>query len=1162
MRVFEPTALRRQKDSTHTKYVLSTNVSQCHSEHNSGSVKREKKKHTTYTFMSTLSFKKVATGILSVLVAFTMIGGASVAQAASLTQAQIDSIVGLLESFGADAQTVADVEATLKGEETSGGSTGGSTSGSCDYTFATDLSMGDTGADVMHLQEVLNMNAATQVAASGIGSAGNESSYFGALTKTAVVKFQEYYASEILAPVGLTAGTGYVGASTRAQLNAVCADGTDNGAGDGDQAGDTSGLHVAAGNQPSNSLAPASATNIPFTVIELTNNGSSDVTVDSIVVKRTGLASDDAFTKIVVLDEDGLQIGDDDTLDSDHEAVVGDDIEVEEGESVTLTIAATRAAASTANTGDVAGDVASFSVIAINTDAAVSGSLPITGAQHTINDTLDIGSITVDKGGDEPSTSDKQVGEEDVTIGSFNLEAGSNEDVVLNTVRIHQDGNADPASAFDNVVAEFMNDDYDVDIDGDYLIVDLGGVVLEEGVQEDLDIVADIVGGGSDTVKLEIKEETDIVGYGEDYGYGVAVSAATAWGTDNVNNEFSITGGDFNISKESSVDDDEVAEGAANQILGAFEVDNEDELVEAEEVVLTNTDSLTDNYDIDNVRLVDEDGEVLAGPEDNDTTDGTVTFDNVEFPVGEYIVYIKGELDEDDFSNGDEVTFTVAVNDIVGQVSDEDIADISAVTLQTMTVESAAVELSMGLQPDDDTVLAGTSDYHFATIQIDADESGEDIEFNQFSVKLNETATSTQTDELKNCALYLDGDKISDEMDGDELDGTNGGEFDLDDTLVVAKNTVTELDVMCDVDNPANGTTYVFSIVDTSNYDAEGAESGEDATVTSSNTSAATMTVATGGSLTATLESDSSDVVLSGSELMLAEYELEATDGLVNVTNLVLSIDGTTSTAAIGGKAYAYDGPSMSDELLGTFNFSGTSTTATSSVDIDVEDDEEVSVYILVDVAEIDGSGSGENGASVYAANMDVVYDSGDNTDQTATAATDNGIYTVYSSLPTLTQIDVDGNDELQNGDNTIYEFSLAVASEEGIDMLLDLVTFSIATTTADFSQATLYGYTNSAMTDEIGGFEDGATTTAAASTAFDLEATNLDLNAGETYYFKLVADSVTGVASDASIVTNLLGGSNFTWTPDEDTDTAEVNGAYIENFSNSKLGSETVDKD
>jgi len=78
-------------------------------------------------------------------------------------------------------------------------------------SFATSLTEGSSGNDVRCLQALLNQSADTQVAASGVGSAGNETTYFGGLTKAAVVKFQTKYA--------ISPAVGYVGPITRAQLN-------------------------------------------------------------------------------------------------------------------------------------------------------------------------------------------------------------------------------------------------------------------------------------------------------------------------------------------------------------------------------------------------------------------------------------------------------------------------------------------------------------------------------------------------------------------------------------------------------------------------------------------------------------------------------------------------------------------------------------------------------------------------------------------------------------------------------------------------------------------------------------------------------------------------------------------------------------------------------
>ncbi len=84
--------------------------------------------------------------------------------------------------------------------------------------FSKDLWIETIDPDVKRLQAYLNSNG-FNVAASGYGSAGNETEYFGPLTRSALIRFQEEHKAEILAPLGLMNGTGFFGERTRSFVN-------------------------------------------------------------------------------------------------------------------------------------------------------------------------------------------------------------------------------------------------------------------------------------------------------------------------------------------------------------------------------------------------------------------------------------------------------------------------------------------------------------------------------------------------------------------------------------------------------------------------------------------------------------------------------------------------------------------------------------------------------------------------------------------------------------------------------------------------------------------------------------------------------------------------------------------------------------------------------
>lgn len=85
-----------------------------------------------------------------------------------------------------------------------------------------NLRVGMTGEDVRVIQTLLNAATSTRVATDGPGAPGSETTYFGNKTKAALAVFQEQFTAEVLAPAGLSRGSGFFGNLTRGKLVSLC----------------------------------------------------------------------------------------------------------------------------------------------------------------------------------------------------------------------------------------------------------------------------------------------------------------------------------------------------------------------------------------------------------------------------------------------------------------------------------------------------------------------------------------------------------------------------------------------------------------------------------------------------------------------------------------------------------------------------------------------------------------------------------------------------------------------------------------------------------------------------------------------------------------------------------------------------------------------------
>ncbi|MBM3257931.1 MAG: hypothetical protein FJZ05_01815, partial [Candidatus Nealsonbacteria bacterium] len=84
------------------------------------------------------------------------------------------------------------------------------------FQFKSNLQSGSQGAEVQELQKCLAKDPE-------VYPEGEITGYFGDKTKEAVIRFQEKYKEEILAPNNLTEGNGKVLGSTKEKLNELCA---------------------------------------------------------------------------------------------------------------------------------------------------------------------------------------------------------------------------------------------------------------------------------------------------------------------------------------------------------------------------------------------------------------------------------------------------------------------------------------------------------------------------------------------------------------------------------------------------------------------------------------------------------------------------------------------------------------------------------------------------------------------------------------------------------------------------------------------------------------------------------------------------------------------------------------------------------------------------
>jgi len=641
--------------------------------------------------------KKLFAFALALSISFWALAPAASAQTVEELQAQINA---LLEQL-----------ATLQSQLAGMGGGTGTVTGCTITSFDRNLSQGMSGDDVKCLQIVLNSMTETKLADSGAGSPGNETTYFGPITKAAAIKFQEKYASEVLAPWGLTSGTGYIGSTSRAKLNEFL---TGGGVTPPDGGGVVTGgfsVALAADNPEAGTIVADSTTGdgaqalIPALKLKFSNGNSSDIDVTEIKFERGGISADADISQAYLYDEDDNKIAEysafnDGVLTFSKSAGL---FEVEAGKTKTITLKFDL----TSNTNS--GKTIYFEVTSadyITSDASeVNGTFPLMGNIMTTAQASDLGKLTVATT-TQPSTAvDPQ---DDYEVFHFSL-AGQDQKLEIRKIKLTQMGSVDSDDLanfklYDGgthlLTVEEANDDKTV-------IFDFGDspLIIEKGVTKQMHVRADINGGTNRTFQFSIQEQLDVEAYDTEYGIYIQPDAHVTggWVVHKVAAS-TINTGKLSLSRADDTPSGNVPKDGTNVTLARFDMKATGEDVKITQMTADIYGSINSNglYQFKIYFDGSQKGSTanIGSGASAGTADGTVTFGNTfivpadgEFHTLEFVSDIKASSSAS-FSGGETLTAKVLSTTATGRTSLASVSSVSAAGLQ-LTVAAGTLTTSV-----------------------------------------------------------------------------------------------------------------------------------------------------------------------------------------------------------------------------------------------------------------------------------------------------------------------------------------------------------------------------------------------------------------------------------------------------------------------------------
>lgn len=715
---------------------------------------------------------------------------------------------------------------------------------------------------------------------------------------------------------GFTFGMPVTGmtSSLTAGLNFCASEG---GEGDGGTGSSIGTLSVSlASDTPAAGIAVKSAARVPFTKVRLSASGG-DVIIDTWVVKRGGVAVDSSFASVDIIDlSTNIAINDSGkTFSTDHTANFTEDLTVKSGETKYVTLAGNMAAS------PGAGEQPTLALQSLTVKGgSVVGSFPVVGNAMTLNTSITIGTVTVSRGAySNATTTAMEIGKTNYTFFSFQIQAGSAEDVGFSAVKVYQSGSASLTSDMANIKlykdGTFLANGT---VSGNYVSFNFAEQSITKGQTVQYQVKADVVSGSARTIKLAIWRTTDVYVVGKTYNSGITPAySGTGYGSGSpvlTDNQHTISTGTLRVGKSNTVAATNISVGS-NQVLGAFELEVKGEPVIISALTLTVTSSSAAQTEdaLQAVKLVDKDNKTVAGPTDVTNNGLTVAWtDTFSVPVGLNVYKVVGTLSTNGgWASNDTIYVSIntpasaitAKGDVTGQTITATPSSNTAAS--TQTVKAAKLIVTKNSTPTNKNVIVNSTNVHAGSWQFDASDSGEDIRITSVAVR------ASTTGKFNTLTLKWNGAALSPVNDNPVSVNTANttSTFALSDPIVVTKGSSGNLDLYVNVpSNAVAGEVDAFGLTDTTaatnaSVVAYGVTTGNRATLSLTSHNGATLTVAASGTLAINVDSSNPStrlVVFGSTGVTLSEVRIKATNESADITRMILRVDDGGLLGGIG----------------------------------------------------------------------------------------------------------------------------------------------------------------------------------------------------------------------------------------------------------------------